>query len=141
MRRNLAAGEAGRQGRRPESLIPPPYYKHRRQVETGLLRMLQRARRVEAPLLLLQITPLGEGMSPERLRDFFHHLAANCRLTDLLWWENSRIYLLLEDCLDAGPLNMRLRRQAAALGLELEIKPARFPEHGLTLSALMERAG
>ncbi len=135
---------------RPEKARPmpirdllPAYYKHRRQVETGLLRMLQRARREEAPLLLLQIMPAA-GRPPERLgacwRDYFHILAANCRLTDLLWWENERIYLLLEDCLEESGISTRLRRQAAMLELEVEIKPARFPEHGLTLTALMETA-
>ncbi len=116
----------------------PAYYKHRRQVETGLLRMLQRARRFEAPLLLLQLAP--SPAAEDRLRDFFQILAVNSRLTDLLWWEDNRIFLLLEECPDEAPVSARLRRYAAKLQLHLEIKPARFPEQGLTLTALLETA-
>lgn len=128
--------------RSPERLSPGPgILATRRQAEPGLLRILSRARRRKAPLLLLRLNlhPAPQA-APDRCRPFLLGLTAGIRMHDLCWWDEEcgSLLLLLEEAESEIAVIERLERKASGTGLELRLAAARFPEQGLTLQALVE---
>ncbi|HUX66061.1 MAG TPA: hypothetical protein VMV31_01075 [Terriglobales bacterium] len=110
----------------------------RRQAEAALLRMLSRARRQQAPLLLLRISPGGEAAAAAHQR-FLEELAAELRLGDLAWWEPGGVVLaLLEGAGRPQAVLQRLQQRAQRAGAAPAWRAAAFPEQGLTLEALLE---
>ena len=104
----------------------------------ALLRMLSRARRHHAALLLVQLRPV----LPQQpgFDAFLARMAVELRIGDLAWQEHGgAVMLLLEDApREATPILARLRKRARSHGVELNWRSARFPEQGLTLQALLE---
>ncbi|HVA64241.1 MAG TPA: hypothetical protein VNF74_10995 [Terriglobales bacterium] len=140
---------------RPPDRPPAGILASRRQAEAALLRMLSRARRQQAPLLLLRIAPgreaaggaAGAGEAPggdagraaAGHQRFLEDLAAELRLGDLAWWEPGGVVLaLLEGAGRPQAVLERLQQRARRAGAAPAWRAAAFPEQGLTLEALLE---
>jgi len=91
---------------------------NRQQAHPALLRMLSRARRRRAPLLLLRIAPDLEAgpAAAQAHQQFLGHLTAELRISDLAWAEPGGVVLvLLEDTVDGrGPQRGCAARPASA---------------------------
>jgi hypothetical protein len=129
LRRTLAAGH-----------LPAGILANREQAAAALLRMLSRARRQRAALLLVSMRSRAAGAVAELGHArFLAGLAAEVRISDLVWREPAgMILLLLEGAAEAQPVLERLERRAQLAGTQPEWRSAAFPEHGLTLQALLE---
>ncbi|HWG38889.1 MAG TPA: hypothetical protein VN690_14345 [Terriglobales bacterium] len=125
-------------------LAPPPagILASRLAAHPALLRILSRARRQQAPLVLLRVAPdPAASAGDDRHRRFLEALAAEVRVSDLVWWEPGAVVMLMLESARAPhqPL-ARLRRLAQLEGARPRWGAAQFPEQGLTLQALLEAA-
>lgn len=122
------------------SRLPAGILANREHASAALLRMLSGARRRREALLLVRLRPLGEDPVAELgHRRFLAGLAAEVRIGDLAWYEPAgTVVLLLEGAAAAAPVLERLARRAQLAGARAEWRSASFPEHGLTLQALLE---
>jgi len=124
------------------ALPPAGILASRQAAHPALLRILSRARRQQAPLVLLRIAPdPAAALGDDRHRRFLEALAAEVRVSDLAWWEPGAVVMLLLECARAArePL-LRLRQLALVAGARPRWGAALFPEQGLTLQALLEAA-
>ncbi|HVA63884.1 MAG TPA: hypothetical protein VNF74_09190 [Terriglobales bacterium] len=129
LRRTLAAGH-----------LPAGILANREQAAAALLRMLSRARRRREALLLVCMRSRPASAVAELGHErFLAGLAAEVRISDLVWREPAgMILLLLEGTAQARPVLARLEHRAQLAGTRPEWRSAAFPEQGLTLQALLE---
>jgi hypothetical protein len=98
----------------------------------SLRRELDRARRYERPVGLVQITPASEAVL-DFLRSFV-------RAGDEVWRDRNRIFVMLPEADQAHAAAMveRLRERGAHVLAGADVRLASFPENGLTTVALLD---
>jgi hypothetical protein len=98
----------------------------------SLRRELDRARRYERPLALIQIAPVGEA-AIEFVRSFV-------RAGDEVWRDRNRILVMLPEADQARATGMveRLRDCGAHVLAGADVRLASFPQDGLTAVALLD---
>ncbi|MGH9466892.1 MAG: hypothetical protein ACRD1Y_06010 [Terriglobales bacterium] len=119
--------------------VAPGILPNRKQASAAVLRLLSRARRRNAPLVLLRIWTEGTLPLPPA---WLAARAADLRIGDLAWQEpGAQLLLLLEDANSASALVTRWRGLAAPPAPEWQWRSASFPEQGLTMEALLLEVG
>ena len=132
----------GRQRQGGLARWPAEVLENRPAAAAAVLRMLSRARRRAAPLLLLALEVEVEGRGTPgavRVSRWLERVTADLRLHDLCWWDGEvgAFLLLLEDAAGGAGIEERLRRHARECGTWLRLRQARFPSQGATLGALL----